>query len=307
MTRCAPGVHNKVPPPLSSTESTMPPGIIKVALGFFLVVLPAFRPSSSRMLVRRSQRIKRPVMKPIRIVLSPTRSRPLNLFLGLVLLLVSLLVFFALATYHATDPSLNTATVSDPTGAYAVHNWIGPFGSYLSDLLLQTLGLTAFLLPLWLGGIGYSWMRSRPSGSALLRWMGTLLALTFLPAVFGLTPWHWRWMHMIPVEGVVGRLMAGLLVSYLNIQGAWLVAAVFALAGLYFASAISFWVIKEAVENYWLHLQSALDRWKNWREQRAEQREENRTGNGRRTGSRLRTAVDSRVQPSRRPHPSRRP
>jgi len=254
----------------------MQPGIIKVALGFFLAVLPAFRPSSSRMLVRRSPRIKRPVMKPIRIVLSPTRSRPLNLFLGLVLLLVSLLVLFALATYHAADPSLNTATVTDPAGSYAVHNWIGPFGSYLSDLLLQTLGLTAFLLPLWLGGIGYSWMRSRPSGSALLRWMGTLLALTFLPAAFGLTPWHWRWMHMVPVEGVVGRLMAGLLVSYLNIQGAWLVAGVFALAGLYFASAISFWVIKEAVENYWLHLQSALDRWKNWREQRAEQREEQR-------------------------------
>ena len=254
----------------------MQPGIIKVALGFFLAVLPAFRPSSSRMLVRRSPRIKRPVMKPIRIVLSPTRSRPLNLFLGLVLLLVSLLVLFALATYHAADPSLNTASVTDPAGSYAVHNWIGPFGSYLSDLLLQTLGLTAFLLPLWLGGIGYSWMRSRPSGSALLRWMGTLLALTFLPAAFGLTPWHWRWMHMVPVEGVVGRLMAGLLVSYLNIQGAWLVAGVFALAGLYFASAISFWVIKEAVENYWLHLQSALDRWKNWREQRAEQREEQR-------------------------------
>jgi S-DNA-T family DNA segregation ATPase FtsK/SpoIIIE len=213
-------------------------------------------------------------MKPIRIVLSPTRSRHLNLFLGLVLLLVSLLAFLALATYHATDPSLNTATVTDPSGANAVHNWIGPFGSYLSDLLLQTLGITAFLLPFWLGGTGYAWMRSRPSGSPLLRLMGTLLALTFLPAAFGLTPWHWRWMHMVPVEGVVGRLMAGLLVTYLNIEGAWLVAAVFALAGLYFASAISFWVIKEAVETYWLQLQSALDRWKNWREQRAEQREE---------------------------------
>ena len=32
------------------------------------------------------------------------------------------------------------------------HNWIGLFGAYLSDLLLQSLGLTAFLLPLWLGG-----------------------------------------------------------------------------------------------------------------------------------------------------------
>ena len=213
-----------------------------------------------------------PAMKPVRIVLSPTRSRHVNLFLGLVLLLVSVLLLMALATWHASDPSLNTAT--DATPPYPVHNWVGPFGSYLSDLMLQTLGLTAFLLPLWLGGIGWTWMRSRPSGSALLRWIGTLLTLAFLPALFGLMPWHWHWMHLLPVEGVVGRLMAGLLVTYLNIQGAWIVAVVLAAAGLYFASAISLWVVKEAAANYWLHLRSWLDRWNNWREERAEQRED---------------------------------
>jgi DNA segregation ATPase FtsK/SpoIIIE, S-DNA-T family len=214
----------------------------------------------------------RPAMKPIRIVLSPTRNRHINLFLGLVLLLVSVLLLMALATWHVSDPSLNTA--ADPAPANPTHNWVGLFGSYLSDLLLQTLGLTAFLLPLWLGGIGWTWMRSRPSGSPLLRWAGTLLTLTFLPAVFGLVPWHWRWLHVMPVEGVLGRLIAGLLVTYLNIQGAWLVAAVLSAAGLYFASAISFWVVKEALTNYWLHIRSWLDRWRNWREERAERREE---------------------------------
>ncbi len=211
-------------------------------------------------------------MKPIRIVLSPTRNRHLNLFLGLVLLLVSSLLLLALATWHAADPSLNSAT--DPVPVYVVHNWVGLFGSYLSDLMLQSLGLTAFLLPLWLGGVGWTWMRSRPSGSALLRWAGTLLALAFVPAVFGLMPWHWRWMHALPVEGVAGRLVAGVLVTYLNIQGAWLVAAVFAAAGLYFASAISFWVIKEAAETRWLQLRSLFDRFNNWREERAERKEE---------------------------------
>ena len=38
------------------------------------------------------------IMKPIRIVLAPTRSRPVNIFLGMVILLVSLLLFLALAT-----------------------------------------------------------------------------------------------------------------------------------------------------------------------------------------------------------------
>ena len=121
-------------------------------------------------------------MKPIRIVLSPTRSRPLNVFLGLVMMLASLLLLLALATWHATDPSLNTA--ADPALPHAVRNWVGLFGAWLSDLLLQSLGITAFLLPAWLGGLGWTWMRSRPSGSPWLRWTGTMLALVFVPAIF---------------------------------------------------------------------------------------------------------------------------
>ncbi|HEY1804218.1 MAG TPA: DNA translocase FtsK [Terracidiphilus sp.] len=208
-------------------------------------------------------------MKPIRIVLSPTRSRPVNMFLGLVLLLVSLLLFLAIATYHATDPSLNTAT-----DTAVARNWVGLFGAYLSDILLQSLGLTAFLLPMWLGGVGWTWMRSRPGGSPILRWIGTVVALVFLPAVFGLLPWHWRWLHMVPVEGVVGRMVAGLLVVYLNIQGAWLVAAAMAACGLYFSSAISFWVIRESVAERWAQICSWRDSWRNRREERAEMRAE---------------------------------
>jgi len=211
-------------------------------------------------------------MKPVRLVLSPTRNSHLNVFLGLVLVLVSLLLLLALATYHATDPSLNTAV--DPAMPHAVRNWIGIFGAYLSDLLLQTFGLTAFLLPLWLGGIGWIWMRSRPSGSPLLRWIGALLSLTFVPSVLGLLPWHWRWLHMVPVEGVVGRLMSGLLVGYLNIQGAWVVTSVLAAAGIYFAFAISFTAIRETLDDRRIHAISLHDRWRNWREERAELREE---------------------------------
>jgi len=208
-------------------------------------------------------------MKPIRIVLSPTRSRPLNVFLGLVLLLVSLLLFLSLATYHPSDPSLNTAT--DMAAPHAVRNWVGLWGAWLGDMLLQSLGFTAFFLPLWLGGIGWTWMHSRPGGSPWLRWTGTLLALLFVPTVFGLVPWHWRWLHVLPIEGVVGRLMSGLLVTYLNTQGAWLVAAVLAGTGLYFASAVSFWVVAENLQNRWIHAVSLHDRWRNWREERAEQ------------------------------------
>jgi len=209
------------------------------------------------------------IMKPIRIVLAPTRSRPVNIFLGMLLALVSLLLFLSLATWHASDPSLNTAT-----DLVAPRNWFGLFGAYLSDLLLQTLGLTAFLLPLWLGGVGWTWMRSRPGGSPILRSVGTLLTLVFLPAVFGLLPWHWRWLHVLPVEGVVGRLMAGLLVVYLNRQGAWIVAGVLALGGLYFAFAINFWVIRDSIVGRWAQFSAWRDRRRDLRAERAELRAE---------------------------------
>jgi S-DNA-T family DNA segregation ATPase FtsK/SpoIIIE len=208
-------------------------------------------------------------MKPIRIVLSPTRNRPLNIFLGMVLVLAALLLLLALATYHPSDPSWNTAS-----SQVKPQNWIGLFGSWLGDLLLQTLGITAFLLPLWLGGLGWTWMRSRPSGMAWLRWIGTVLALAFVPAVFGLLPWRWLWLHALPVEGVLGKLMAGLLVTYLNIQGAWLVAGVLAAAGLYFASAVSFSAIAETIQARWQQAVSLHDRWRNWREERADLKEE---------------------------------
>jgi DNA segregation ATPase FtsK/SpoIIIE, S-DNA-T family len=211
-------------------------------------------------------------MKPISIVLSPTRSRPLNIFLGMLLLLVALLLLLSLATWHATDPSLNTAT--GDTGPHAAHNWVGLFGAWLSDLLLQSLGITAFFLPIWAAGLGWTWMHSRPGGSPWLRWTGTLLTLVFLPAAFGLLPWHWRWVHLLPVEGVMGRIMSSLLVGYVNIQGAWLIAGILAATGLYFASAVSFLVVKESVLDRWIHVQAFTDRFRNWREERAERKAE---------------------------------
>jgi DNA segregation ATPase FtsK/SpoIIIE, S-DNA-T family len=209
-------------------------------------------------------------MKAIPIALSPTRSSALNVFLGILLALTAILLFLSLATYHPADQSLNTAT--DP-GSH-VQNWIGLFGASFSDLLLQWLGITAFLLPLWMGGLGWSWIRSRSAFAFWLRCVGYVLALAFAPAVLGLLPWHWRWLHVLPIEGVVGRLVANSLIAYLNRQGACIVAAVLAGAGMYFAAAVSFWTIKTFVEDRWIEGMAWYDRWRNWREARADARAE---------------------------------
>ena len=113
-------------------------------------------------------------MKTIPIALSPTRSRALNVFLGLVLSLVSVLFFLSLATYHPADPSMNTATSAEMS--HAIRNWIGLFGAYLSDLFLQFLGHHDFSLSavdgrpgLELDALAFRWLGHCCAGR-VLRW-----------------------------------------------------------------------------------------------------------------------------------------
>jgi S-DNA-T family DNA segregation ATPase FtsK/SpoIIIE len=211
-------------------------------------------------------------MKPIRIVMSPTRSRPLNLLLGIALLLAAALLFLALATYHASDPSLNST--SSITGPHTVRNWIGPAGAYLSDLLLQVFGITAFAMPLWLGGLGLTWIRTRNNGAAWLRWTGVILTLAFMPTLFGMLPWHWHWLHAMAIEGVIGRLMADLLMSYLNLTGAAIVAAVLAAGGLYLGSNFSFRAAWEWSQERSIQLSAWHDRYRNWQADKADKKAE---------------------------------
>jgi S-DNA-T family DNA segregation ATPase FtsK/SpoIIIE len=211
-------------------------------------------------------------MKPIRIALTPTRSRPLNLLLGAVSMLAAAILLLSLATYHASDPSFNTSSVV--AGPHAVLNWIGPFGAYFSDLALQIFGVAAFGFPLWLGGLGWAWIRSRSNGAAWLRWTGVVLTLAFLPAALGLMPWRLHWAHALPIEGVSGRLAADLLTHYLNLTGAWIVAGVMAATGLYLGSNFSFRTAWEWSQERSVQLSAWHDRWRNWHADRADKRAE---------------------------------
>ncbi len=68
---------------------------------------------------------------------------------GLVLIAVAVALLAALASYHPTDPSLNTATGGAP------QNLLGYAGAHVSDFILQTLGLAGVLLaPV---AIGWGW------------------------------------------------------------------------------------------------------------------------------------------------------
>ena len=61
---------------------------------------------------------------------------------SLTMLMLASIFMLALITYNQSDPSFNLATASAPT------NLLGILGSYLSDILYQTLGLASFILPI---------------------------------------------------------------------------------------------------------------------------------------------------------------
>src|SRR5437016_5942701 len=66
----------------------------------------------------------------------------------------TLFLALALASYHPTDPSLNSVARGPSTAL--VQNLCGYFGSFLSDLLYQLLGIAA-----WVFVLGSSVMSSR--------------------------------------------------------------------------------------------------------------------------------------------------
>jgi DNA segregation ATPase FtsK/SpoIIIE, S-DNA-T family len=68
---------------------------------------------------------------------------------GVVISLTALLIIISLFSYSPNDRSLNT-----PSGVIA-HNWGGFVGAFLADLLLQGLGLAAYLLPIFLSLAAY--------------------------------------------------------------------------------------------------------------------------------------------------------
>ncbi|HUZ63375.1 MAG TPA: DNA translocase FtsK 4TM domain-containing protein [Acetobacteraceae bacterium] len=101
---------------------------------------------------------------------------------GLALGLVGLALLLALVSYHAHDPSFDTAS-----GA-PVRNLAGPAGAVLADLLLQGFGIAGALPALVLLAWGWRLGARRGLGSVPLRIAATLLALPALAAALTALP-----------------------------------------------------------------------------------------------------------------------
>ncbi|HMD17990.1 MAG TPA: DNA translocase FtsK [Terriglobales bacterium] len=202
----------------------------------------------------------------------PTRNRRLNELVGFLLCVSALLLFLALASYSPLDPSLNSASIL--TGSHAARNWIGIFGAYLSDLILQFLGVGSFLLPLFMGMLGMRWFRSRAVRTPLAKTLGGIWLLMFVPALLAILPGHVRWMGAIPIEGLAGRIVGDVLIRYFNVAGAYIVCTTVLAVALYLTTAFSFSAIEVWAPTRFAFVLALKDRLKDWRDERARKRQQ---------------------------------
>ncbi len=165
-------------------------------------------------------------------LLSPTQHKRLNEVTGLLLLSAGLVTLLSLASYHAQDPSWNTAAVSRPL------NLVGYPGSYLADLLYQMFGFTAFVFPVMTLLLAWKWIRSEAIEAGAAKLAGSALLALSISALLSYFPLP-LYGGAIHVGGLVGVLLAQFLVGSLNMAGAIIATITVGLISFYMVSTFS--------------------------------------------------------------------
>jgi len=202
----------------------------------------------------------------------PTGNRRLNELIGFLMCVSALLLFLALVSYSPLDPSWNSASVL--TGSHAARNWIGVVGAFTADMMLQFFGIGAFLLVIFPVMLGARWFRSMKVQSPLAKSLGGIWLVMFVPAMLALLPVQFRWQHVIPVEGLLGRVVGDVLIHYLNVVGAYIVCATVLAVALYLSTAFSFSAIQIWAPTHLAFVNALWNRYKDWQLERAKKRQQ---------------------------------
>ncbi|MHB8764252.1 MAG: DNA translocase FtsK [Deferrisomatales bacterium] len=159
---------------------------------------------------------------------------------GLGLGIACAFLLLALASYSTSDPSFNTAG-----GSGVPRNLGGVVGAYAADLLVQSLGYAAYLVPLALGVYSLRYLILRPLPYP--GWVGLgygVLVLTsagLLSLLAGPVPFD---ALSLSAGGAAGQLLHRALERYFNPAGAGLLLGAAFLSALMFTvnlSLYSFW------------------------------------------------------------------
>lgn len=150
-------------------------------------------------------------------------SQKNNLFaeiIALIFIFLALFSLISLVSYNSADPSW----ANTPPPGHKTQNFGGKIGAFLSESLLQGLGLMAFFLPFGLGYLGIKTLFPGQARRLARRFTFGLLYLLVLCPLLVLIleriPWGDK---EFLAGGLLGDLLLGFFVRYLNHTGSFII------------------------------------------------------------------------------------
>ena len=159
---------------------------------------------------------------------------------------IALYLLVALVTYHSGDPGWSYTGDGD-----GIRNLGGTAGAWFADVALYLLGYLAFLIPLVFVGVGWWLFRHRRDARIASPLELTLRGLALLVALLSgaaLAALHWL-PGNLPVNagGMLGELVASLVVSSLGLVGATLLLLGLFLTGFTLFTGLSWFSLMDLI------------------------------------------------------------
>ena len=201
------------------------------------------------------------IQKPIHSE-SSTNNSLANEIVGIVLLAISVLLFLCLLTYNAGDPSFNT--VSGQT----TQNFVGSIGANIATLLFQSIGLTAYVIPVLLLWSAWQYFWSESLFVSISRIVGFVLLVVCLSALLPLFGFVTFFDQSVPAGGLIGTLFAKFLASGLGIIGASILLLAIGAAAFLLVTGVSYAPLIVQLKIWY---DSLTEEFRKWREREREQ------------------------------------
>ena len=162
----------------------------------------------------------------------------INEITGILAILLSSGLLLSLGSYSPYDPSVNLATTEVQT-----RNWMGVPGAYIADFFLQTIGLSAFIVPFLLAAIGWSRIRIALRRELWKQVLGGILLILVICSffellrdqVFVLLPSAWE--QLIKPGGATGQVLTSIVITKLNLGGTILLMITLTVISFYLLSS----------------------------------------------------------------------
>jgi DNA segregation ATPase FtsK/SpoIIIE, S-DNA-T family len=154
-------------------------------------------------------------------------------FIGVIVLLITLLLLLCLVTYDSHDSSFNAVFYK-----LSATNKAGKIGAYVSDMLYQLFGFAALLLLAPLAIAGWKLIRGRSILAPYTRGFGLLLLMAGSSTALQLLPVKLTDINFAP-GGMTGILLSESLLANLNRTGTVIVVAGLLVLGLLAATTFS--------------------------------------------------------------------